>query len=120
MATELVHVGFGHYLDVGRVVGLHHPTAAPTKRLAQEAKAQGFALDRTSGRRARAVLVLDTGHVVLVALSPEQLHARAAAHRHGEAAGEASAATPAPCGVGPHHVAWARRTRTSLPLPRLL
>lgn len=89
MATELVHVGFGHSLAIGRVVGLHHPTAAPTKRLAQEAKEQGFALDLTSGRRTRAVLVLDTGHVVLVALSPEQLRQRATAHRHGEAAGEA-------------------------------
>ena len=79
--TELVHIGFGNVLAVNRVVAVVSPAAAPTKRLVQDSKTAGQLVDLTSGRRTKAVLVLDTGHVALAAIAPETIMRRVAAHR---------------------------------------
>ena len=76
MATELVHIGFGNILAVNRVVAIVSPHSAPTKRLIQESKSGGTIIDMTSGRRTKAVLVLDTGHVVLAAIAPDTIARR--------------------------------------------
>ncbi len=81
MPTELVHIGFGNVVAVNRVVAMISPTAAPTKRLVQEYKQTGRVIDMTSGRRAKAVLVLDSGHLVLAALAPHTIARRVAARR---------------------------------------
>jgi regulator of extracellular matrix RemA (YlzA/DUF370 family) len=73
MPTQLVHVGFGNILAMNRVVALVAPHAAPIKRLLHEGKAQGMVLDLTSGRRTKTVLLLDDGHIALVALAAETL-----------------------------------------------
>lgn len=52
------------------------PNSAPTKRLVQECKTKGLIIDMTSGRRTKAVIVTDTGHIVLAALSPETVMSR--------------------------------------------
>ncbi len=70
MSTELVHVGFGSMLAAGRIVAIASPAAAPIKRLVQERKAVGQIIDLTGGRRTKAVLVLDSGHVALAAIAP--------------------------------------------------
>ena len=70
MSTELVHVGFGSMLATGRIVAIASPGAAPIKRLVQERKAAGQIIDLTGGRRTKAVLVLDSGHVALAAIAP--------------------------------------------------
>lgn len=77
MAVELIHIGFGNVLALNRLIGIVSPNSAPTRRLIQEGKAKGLTIDMTSGRRTKAVLVMDSGHVVLAAITPETIHARA-------------------------------------------
>ena len=73
MNTELVHIGFGNILAVNRVVAIVSTGAAPTKRMVQDAKARGMAIDMTNGRRTKAVLVMDSGHIVLAAITSETI-----------------------------------------------
>ncbi|MBI2864452.1 MAG: DUF370 domain-containing protein [Chloroflexi bacterium] len=79
MSVKLVHVGFGNILAMNRVVAISSPESAPIKRLIQEARARNALIDLTSGRRTKAVVVLDTGNLVLAALAPETIASRASA-----------------------------------------
>jgi regulator of extracellular matrix RemA (YlzA/DUF370 family) len=81
MNTELIHVGFGNHLAVNRVVAIAAPNSAPTKRLIQKGKEEGRTIDLTSGRRTKAVLVMDSGHVILAAITPETIAGRVSASR---------------------------------------
>jgi regulator of extracellular matrix RemA (YlzA/DUF370 family) len=81
MRTELIHVGFGNILAINRVVAIVSPGSAPTKRLIQEGKAKGLTIDLTSGRRTKAVLVMDSGHIVLAAITPETIGSRVTSTR---------------------------------------
>ena len=83
MATELIHVGFGNVLAVNRVIAIVSPNSAPTKRLIQEGKNSGKTVDMTSGRRTKAVLVMDDGHIVLAAITPETITGRVSSARNG-------------------------------------
>ena len=83
MATELIHVGFGNVLAVNRVIAIVSPNSAPTKRLIQEGKTSGMTVDMTSGRRTKAVLVMDDGHIVLAAITPETITGRVFSARNG-------------------------------------
>jgi regulator of extracellular matrix RemA (YlzA/DUF370 family) len=85
MNTELVHIGFGNILAVNRVIAVTSPNSAPTKRMVQEVRKGGMVIDMTSGRKTKAVLVLDSGHVVLAAIAPETIAGRVAAIRGGQA-----------------------------------
>lgn len=76
MSTELIHVGFGNVLAADRIVAIAVAGAAPTKRLIQESKAAGQIIDLTGGRRTKAVLVLDSGHIALAAIAPETIARR--------------------------------------------
>lgn len=71
--NRLINVGFGNIVNVNRVVGMISPEAAPVKRMVQTAKDNGMAIDATCGRRTRAVLVMDSGHLMLSALLPETI-----------------------------------------------
>ncbi len=73
---KLLSVGFGNTVAAGRVLAIVNADAAPTKRMIQAAKDSGTAVDATAGRRTRAVLVMDTGHLIMSALQPETLSAR--------------------------------------------
>jgi len=81
LSTELVHVGFGSIVAVNKVVAIVSPGSAPTKRMTQAAKGKGLLIDLTSGRRTKAVLVMDSGHIVLVAIAPETIAGRLIAGR---------------------------------------
>ena len=76
MITELVHIGFGNILAVNRVIAIASPNSAPTKRTIQEGRGKGLLIDMTSGRRTKAVIFTDTGHIVLAALAPETIASR--------------------------------------------
>ncbi|MDP6099948.1 MAG: DUF370 domain-containing protein [Dehalococcoidia bacterium] len=76
MATELVHVGFGNMVAMNRVVAIVTPTSAPIKRLVQDGRSSNLIVDMTSGRRARSVLVTDSGHLILAAVSAETVAGR--------------------------------------------
>jgi len=69
MTTELIHIGFGNIIAINRVIAMAPPNSAPIKRMVQEGKSRGMLIDMTNGRRTKAVLVLDSGHIVQIALS---------------------------------------------------
>lgn len=71
--NRLINVGFGNIVNVEKIVGIISPEAAPVKRMVQTAKDTGMAIDATCGRRTRAVLVMDSGHLLLSALLPETI-----------------------------------------------
>ncbi|MDD3678070.1 MAG: DUF370 domain-containing protein [Dehalococcoidales bacterium] len=76
MFGELVHIGFGNILAMNRVIAIASPNSAPTKRIIQEARNKGQLIDMTSGRRTKAVIFTDSGHIVLAALAPETITGR--------------------------------------------
>lgn len=73
---QLVNIGFGNVVSANKIVSIVSPEAAPVKRIVQEAKDSKTAIDATCGRRTRAVLVMDSGHVILSAVQPETIAAR--------------------------------------------
>ena len=73
---KLVNVGFGNIVNAERIISIVSPDSAPIKRMVQEAKDGKTAIDATYGRRTRAVLVMDSGHVVLSAVQPETVAGR--------------------------------------------
>lgn len=81
MVIELIHVGFGNILAMNRVVAIASPNSAPTKRAIQEGRNKGLLVDMTSGRRTKAVIIADSGHIILAALSPETITSRLQASR---------------------------------------
>ena len=76
MSADLVHVGFGNILAMNRVIAIASPNSAPTKRTIQEARGKGLLIDMTNGRRTKAVVFADSGHIVLAALAPETITGR--------------------------------------------
>ena len=76
MAIQLVHIGFNNILVTNRVVAVGSPNSAPTKRIIQEGRNKGLLVDMTNGRRTKAVIVTDSGHVILSALTPETIAGR--------------------------------------------
>jgi len=76
MSIELVHVGFGNILAMSRVIAMASPNSAPTKRTIQEGRTKGLLVDMTNGRRTKAVIFIDSGHIILSALAPETIAGR--------------------------------------------
>ena len=76
MGTELVHIGFNNILVINRVVAIASPSSAPTKRTIQEGRNKGLLIDLTNGRRTKAVIIIDSGHIILSALAPETITGR--------------------------------------------
>jgi len=81
MRAELVHVGFGSLVAANRVLAILSPDSAPVKRMIQKARQDGAAIDATYGRKTKAVIVMDTGQLVLAALQPETIAGRLAQQR---------------------------------------
>ena len=73
---KLINIGFGHMVSAQRVLALVSPDSAPVKRLGQEARERGMLIDASFGRKTRAVLVMDSGHVIWSSLTTEQVSAR--------------------------------------------
>ena len=69
----LVNIGFGSMVAAGRVLSILAPDSAPFKRIIQEAKDRGMLIDASYGRKTKSVLLMDTDHVILSAVSPETL-----------------------------------------------
>ena len=75
---ETVNIGFGDIVLAGRMVAIVAPTSMSVKRMVQDARDAGRLIDATYKRRTRAVIILDSGHVVLSALQPETIAGRMA------------------------------------------
>ena len=76
MSIELVHIGFNNIIAMNRVIAIGSPNSAPTKRTIQEARNNGKLVDMTNGRRTKAVVITDSGHIILAALTPETIAGR--------------------------------------------
>ena len=68
---KFINIGFGNMVASDRVVTIVSPDSAPIKRLMQDAKAEGRAIDVSCGRRTRAVIITDSGHVIFSAIQSE-------------------------------------------------
>ena len=73
---KLINIGFGNIVSATRIVAIVSPEAAPIKRIIQGARDKGMLIDATSGRRTRAVIVMDSEHVILSAVQPETVAGR--------------------------------------------
>ena len=73
---QLINIGFGNIVSANRIIAIVSPESAPIKRMVQEAKDSKMAVDATYGRRTRAVLIMDSGHIILSAVQPETVAGR--------------------------------------------
>ena len=80
---KLVNIGFGNMINAARIIAIVSPESAPIKRMISDAKEKGSLIDATHGRKTRAVIVMDTDHVILSAITPEQI-AKRMADKEGE------------------------------------
>lgn len=71
MDIRLINIGFGNIVSANRVIAIVSPESAPIKRIIGDARDRGQLIDATYGRRTRAVIITDSGHVVLSAIQPE-------------------------------------------------
>ena len=83
MSIELVHIGFNNIIVMNRVIAIASPNSAPAKRTIHEGRDKGFLIDMTNGRRTKAVIFTDGGHIILAALAPETISGRLQASRGG-------------------------------------
>jgi len=74
---KLINIGFGNLVSAGRVVAVVSPDSAPVKRLVKDARERGMLIDACYGRRTRAVLIMDSDHVILSGIPLESLTGRA-------------------------------------------
>lgn len=75
---KLINIGFGNMVSANKLVAIVSPDSAPIKRIIGDAKDKGYLIDATYGRRTRAVVIMDSDHVVLSALQPETVANRLA------------------------------------------
>ena len=73
---KLINIGFGSMISAARVLSVVDPDSAPIKRVVQEARDRGMLIDASYGRKTKAVILMDTDHVILSAITPEALSAR--------------------------------------------
>ena len=73
---KFINIGFGNIVSVNRLVAIVSPESAPIKRIIQDARAVGKLVDATYGRRTRAVIIMDSEHVILSAVQPETVASR--------------------------------------------
>ena len=71
MDIKLINIGFGNIVAANRIISIISPESAQIKRIIQEARDKGLLVDATYGRRTRAVVVTDSGHIILSAVQPE-------------------------------------------------
>ena len=73
---KLINIGFGSMVAANRVLAIVDPDSAPIKRVVQEARDRGMLIDASYGRKTKAVILMDTDHVILSTMTPETLAAR--------------------------------------------
>ena len=80
MSIQLLNIGFGNMVSANRVMAIISPESAPIKRMVQDARDKGLLINATYGRKTRAVLVMDSGQIVLSAIQPETVAHRLVQH----------------------------------------
>lgn len=87
LEIKLINIGFGNIVSANRIVAIVSPESAPIKRTIQEARDKSMLVDATYGRRTRAVIITDSGHVILSAVQPETVANRVIYKDHAESYG---------------------------------
>ncbi|WP_025209568.1 DUF370 domain-containing protein [Hippea sp. KM1] len=72
----VVNIGFGNFINADRVVAIVNPTSAPIKRLKEQLQQEGKIIDATQGRKTRAIIIMDSGHVILSGIAVNTLAER--------------------------------------------
>ena len=86
---KLVNIGYGNMVNTSRIVSVVSPDAAPIKRLVQDTRNTGRLVDATGGKKTRSVIVSDSGHIILSALTAETIQSRVAGNTNDSAEDEA-------------------------------
>ena len=73
---KLINIGYGNMVSAGWVIAIVSPESAPIKRMVQDARDSGSLIDATYGRRTRAVIITDSGHIILSAIQTETVAGR--------------------------------------------
>ena len=73
---KLVNIGFGNMVSSDRIITVVSPDSAPIKRMIQEAKERGMLIDASYGRKTRAVIIMDSDHIILSAILPVSISSR--------------------------------------------
>ena len=73
---KLINIGFGSMVAASRILAVLEPDSAPIKRVIQEAKERGMLIDASYGRKTQSVILMDTDHVILASLLPEEISQR--------------------------------------------
>ena len=73
---KLINIGFGSMIAAGRVLAIVDPDSSPIKRVVQEARDRGMLIDASYGRKTKSVILMDTDHVILSAITPDAISAR--------------------------------------------
>ena len=73
---KLINIGFGNMVSSGKLVAIVSPESAPIKRIIQDTRDKGMLIDATYGRRTRAVIIMNSGHVILSPILPETIAGR--------------------------------------------
>ncbi len=73
---KLINIGFGSFLSAGRILAVVEPDSAPIKRVAQEARERSMLIDASYGHKTKSIILMDTDHVILSALTPEVIQTR--------------------------------------------
>ena len=76
---KLINIGYGNLISAERLLAVVSPDSAPIKRIVQDSREIGMLIDASFGRKTQAVLIMDTGHTILSALTPEAVAGRAEA-----------------------------------------
>ena len=85
---KLINIGFGNMVSASRVIAIVSPESAPIKRVIQDIRDKRMLIDATYGRRTRAVIIMDSGHVILSAIQPETVAGRMGVKNEQETGGE--------------------------------
>ena len=85
VAPTMVNIGYGNLVTAARVIAIASPSSSPMRRLREEAGQRGKLLDATEGRRTRSIVITDSDHVILSAITPETIATRLAPDFDGEA-----------------------------------
>jgi len=76
MNSRLVNIGFGNAVKVNRILAVVNPGSSPIRKLKEDARIEKKLIDVTEGRRTRAILILDSGHLILSSVQPETIQQR--------------------------------------------
>lgn len=76
LIMKLINIGFGNMVSANRLIAVVSPESAPIKRIISDSREKGQLIDATYGRRTRAVIITDSGYIILSAIQPETVAGR--------------------------------------------